>query len=373
MASIKKIEYRKKSGKVSTYWQVSYYDAGGKRVRKNFAKQSKANSHRITVEGQIQAGTHIPDRDSRTVAQACDAFILDFENSVKSGARERSTWEQYRSHIKLHIKPYPITASLLNGLRSSSVQEYLGKLQAAVGDDMAAKVMTTFRMIMRFAAVRDWISGNPATVVKVRRETRKESQVIIPEKSTVRAIIEAAKAMGDEEHAFTCMAFFCGLRPSEMRGFPRAGAVLKNLIISQRADEWGKIGPPKTKAGRRTIPMPDYTAAAVHKWAAQGKEALLFPSDAGTPQSYQNLFNRFWKPLLKAAGAPEHYTMHEARHFAASLWIEDGYNEKEAQAMLGHSSIKMTMDTYGHLFKTSKRRREIVNTGEQRVLGTKRA
>jgi integrase len=42
--------------------------------------------------------------------------------------------------------------------------------------------------------------------------------------------------------------------------------------------------------------------------------------------------------------------MHAFRHAAASLWIEQGINPKRVQALMGHSSIQMTFDTYGHLF-----------------------
>jgi integrase len=369
LASIRKITYRKKNGQVSTYWQVSYYDSG-KQQRKNFRKQAAANAHRITVESEILTGAHIPDRSSATVTAAALHFINAFERDMKAGKRERSTWKQYRSHIKLHIDPYPIASALLNSLRAPDCRLYLDDLQAKIGDSQAAKVMVTFRMILSYATERGWMQGNPASTVKVRRSSRKVRTVKIPEKSEARDIIAAAKTERDK--AFVVLGFLCGLRPSELRGLPVTAIRPGNVYVNQRADEWGKIGPPKTPKGHRTIPMGVETEKAVRAWLGKAKGPLLFPSEAGTPMTYQNLLRRFWKPLLTRAKV-QHYTLHEMRHFAASLWIEQGKTPKTVQDLLGHETLAMTMDTYGHLFQTSKESRDLVNQAEKSVLPTKQA
>ena len=60
-------------------------------------------------------------------------------------------------------------------------------------------------------------------------------------------------------------------------------------------------------------------------------------------------FHKFaWKPLLKACGLD--FEFHSLRHAAASLFIELGWQPKRIQAVMGHSSITMTFDRYGHLF-----------------------
>lgn len=310
---------------------------------------------------------------------------------MQSGRRERSTWKQYRSHIKLHIATYPVASTLLNTLRAPECRVYLDALQEKIGDSQAAKVMVTFRMILSYAAERGWIQGNPATTVKLKRQTRKVKVVTFPEKKDVKELLDTAEAMGAEEHAFCCLGFFCGLRPSELRGLPVTAIRPGNVVIEQRADEWGKIGPPKTPKSRRTIPMGKYTAKIVDKWLKDVTGPLLFPSENQTPMSYQNLYNRFWKPLHIKAGlytpavkadpktgiiaAPESgtvYTLHTMRHVAASLWIEEmSDNPKKVQEWLGHATLAMTMDTYGHLFKKSRDNRKHVNKAENSVLCSK--
>jgi integrase len=65
------------------------------------------------------------------------------------------------------------------------------------------------------------------------------------------------------------------------------------------------------------------------------------------------------KPVINNAGEPVmrevgRYGLHALRHACASLWIEQGHNPKQIQTLMGHSSIKVTFDPYGHLFADSE-------------------
>jgi integrase len=66
-------------------------------------------------------------------------------------------------------------------------------------------------------------------------------------------------------------------------------------------------------------------------------------------------------------GAPL-FKFHALRHFAASLWIELGFTPKRLQAMLGHSSVQMTFDRYGHLFPSLEDDHEKFARGEIGVI-----
>jgi integrase len=67
--------------------------------------------------------------------------------------------------------------------------------------------------------------------------------------------------------------------------------------------------------------------------------------------------------LVDAAGEPL-FNFHTLRHFTASLWIELGFTPKRLQAMLGHSSVQMTFDRYGHLFPSPEDDHEKIARGE---------
>jgi integrase len=78
-------------------------------------------------------------------------------------------------------------------------------------------------------------------------------------------------------------------------------------------------------------------------------EALVFTSPIGQPLRYSNFRNRVWIPATEAAGLPG-LDIHELRHTAASLMIRAGADPKLIQTQLGHASIAITYDVYGHLF-----------------------
>ncbi len=88
---------------------------------------------------------------------------------------------------------------------------------------------------------------------------------------------------------------------------------------------------------------------------AGGELGLAFPNGAGRVESLANINNRSWKPfcaaleLVDRTGKPL-YNFHALRHACASLWIEQGIPAKKIQTWMGHSSIKVTQDLYGHLF-----------------------
>ena len=169
---------------------------------------------------------------------------------------------------------------------------------------------------------------------------------------------------------------------SEIRGLAWRNVDWRGCAINvdQRADYRNVLGRTKSAAGRRRIPVPSVVLQALRLWKLMCPRSdldLVFPSSAGTVQSYANLRNRFWIPLQLAAGliskkdgkAEGKYGFHALRHFCASLWIEAGTEPKTVQTWIGHASIMTTFDRYGHLFEDRERDRAITDRVQKRVLG----
>ena len=165
-------------------------------------------------------------------------------------------------------------------------------------------------------------------------------------------------------------AIFTGLRASELRGLRWGDVDLKHreLHVRQRADRYNDIGEPKTKAGTRTLPLPPTVVNVLREWklvCPKGDLGLVFPNGAGNIEGHSNIVHRGLAPTLVAAGVVDRtgeakYTgLHAFRHFYASWCINrrvDGGLElplKVVQVRMGHSSIQVTADTYGHLFPRS--------------------
>jgi len=116
----------------------------------------------------------------------------------------------------------------------------------------------------------------------------------------------------------------------------------------------GKFMEPKSKAPRRKIDLAPELVHELNKWklaCPKGESDLIFPTEEGTPENAANLLYRRFFPALRRAGL-ERMRFHNLRHTYASLLIAQGEHPKYIQSQLGHSSINVTMDIYGHLMET---------------------
>jgi hypothetical protein len=82
----------------------------------------------------------------------------------------------------------------------------------------------------------------------------------------------------------------------------------------------------------------------------KGPLDLVFPNRIGGIQMHANILKRRFRPLCQQVGVTLRW--HDMRHYAVSLWIEQGFSIKEVMTFAGHSSVQMTMERYGHLFPT---------------------
>jgi integrase len=98
--------------------------------------------------------------------------------------------------------------------------------------------------------------------------------------------------------------------------------------------------------------MPDSDAGRARDRLRRSSSSFTFRGRADADPD--NLRNRVWEPAVKAAGL-RHVVMHSLRHTYASLLIQQGENPKYISEQMGHSSIQITMDRYGHLFPNQKR------------------
>ncbi len=116
------------------------------------------------------------------------------------------------------------------------------------------------------------------------------------------------------------------------------------------------FGPTKNYR-RRTIFLPQFLvnklAAHIAAHVGPDPQDLIFTTPNGSPLRNGNFNKRVWKPAIEEAGlAP--LRIHDLRHTTASLLISEGAHPKAIQVHLGHSSIAVTMDRYGHLFPSDQ-------------------
>lgn len=347
-------------------WIVDYRDAAGKRRHKSFKRKKDADAWLVNALAEVQRGIHTPDSVSITVAQAAEQWL----DTVRASDREPTTLAPYEQHVRLHIVPV-CGRTKLSQLTAPKVRTILDGWLANLSRPMATRVFRSFKAILTDAQARGLVAQNVALAVKVPNAPRKASKVVVPSKGELRAILAAAAASDNlMARAMVELIIYTGLRASEVRGLAWRYVDLKNgmVRVESRADARGVHGAPKSVAGIRAVPIPAGLVATLREWklaCPHHADDLVFPSPKGRVLSHDVMGKKYLKPVLIAAGvtrpgegedkAAAKYTAHVFRHAAASLWIDQGLNPKRVQTLVGHSSIQVTFDTYGHLFEERDR------------------
>src|ERR1700730_14566051 len=380
--SVRKRTWKTAAGEERQAWIVDYSDQAGKRRMKTFRLKKEADAFETRSRFEITQGTHTPDSASITIAEAADLWI-----ETCAGRRlERSTIDSYRQHIKFHIRPF-IGKIKLSQITAPLVREFEDRLRrgdpapgetvgAARAPAMVRKIIGSLGALMADAQERGLVARNVVRELRSRRQKGVDSRadrrqkghlkvgVDIPTRQEIRAIVDHLKGRW---RAALLTAIFTGLRSSELRGLRWADIDFKNneLHVRQRVDQYREFGAPKSESGERTIPLPPLVANTLKEGNVAGPKrepGLVFPTGTGSPENHANLITRGLIPACIAAGvtkpdANAKYTgLHALRHFYASWCINSkddgglGVSAKEPQERWGHSTIAMTLDTYGHLF-----------------------
>jgi len=361
--SVRKRNWVTSKGEAKEAWIVDYTDQNGDRHIETFERKKDADARHAVVNVDVDRGIHTPQSSSVTVAEAAQDWIA----YVELEGRERSTVAQYRQHVDLHINPR-LGRERVAKLTTPRVNAFRDDLLAKLSRAMARKVLTSLKSLLRDAQRRGNVSQNVAADVKIGATARSKRKlkigVDIPTADEVGRILHAAP---DKWRPMLLVVTFAGLRASEVRGLRWQDVDLKRgeLHVRQRADRYQAIGKPKSESGDRTIPLGPHVLKTLKEWklaCPKGEHDLVFPTAEGTITRLENIIRRGLIPAQIAAkvttkdGGAKYTGLHALRHFYASWCINrraDGGLElppKIVQERLGHATITMTMDTYGHLF-----------------------
>jgi integrase len=364
--SVRKREWTTSKGERKQAWIVDYADQQGDRHIRTFERKKDADAHEATVRVNVRAGVHTSGKT--TVAEAGRKWIMDAEDRL-----ERATVESYRQHLADHIIPY-IGVMKLSQLTVPAVREFMDRLRAdGRSAAMIKRVVGDLSAIVSDAQERGLVAQNVVRSLSRRKKQREAERrqrarlkvgVDIPAPEEIRAIVTH---LNRRWRPLIITAIFTGLRASELRGLQWSDVDFKRgeIHVRQRADRFNTIGKPKSASGQRTVPMPPILVNTLREWkmaCPKSKFELVFPNGAGQIENHANIVQRGLAPVLIAAGVtdkyggPKYTGLHSLRHFYASWCInrkEDGglgLPLKTVQHRLGHASIQMTADVYGHLF-----------------------
>jgi integrase len=354
MATVRKRTRIAANGEEKIAWVADYHDQHKTRHLKTFPTRKAAAAWLVETQGEVARGVHTPERASINVYEACQLWLQ--RGRVED--LEKGTMRGYEALVRLHIGP-TLGAVTLAKLATPMLEAWRDRLVARVSRRLARKILGTLKSILSEAQRRGLVAHNAALPVKVdtkKREVKKlEVGVDVPGNEDIQRLLATVTG---RHRPLIVTAIFTGMRASELRGLPWSAVDFekRTITVRQRADEWGTIGMPKSAAGQREIPMSPTVVNTLREWklvCPKGELDLVFPNTLGKVQPLSNIAQRVWHPLQKAAGLVDAagkplFNFHALRHFTASRWIGLGFTPKRLQQMLGHSSVQMTFDRYGH-------------------------
>lgn len=363
-------DIRKRKGTTGPSWQVRYHDpASGKARYKSFARRKEADAFLST----LGRSDFVHDRDTISLSEAAERWLKVCESTGRKGREpvEASTLRKYQEHAD--IIQELIGGRRLNTLTSVICDQFRDELLARYSRKYAKKILTSFKSILSQARSDGHLRHDPAenTAILISQRHEKKESMAIPNLAEVRKLLAKAQELRKGQNQSMAKAWrryapfflvlaYSGMRPCEVIGLPWKDVDLDEgtITVSQDATETGEIGLPKSASAYRTIPMPDIVMDALRSWkpfCPEGELGLVFPNGNGGVESHANITNRGWYVLQRKCGIVDankkpKYPLKSLRHVRASLEIHNGATAKEIQSLMGHASVKITFDVYGHLF-----------------------
>jgi integrase len=334
-----------------------YSERDGRKIYKTFPREAEARSWRADAKRSLDRGS-LRAPGSRTIREAGEAWL---EGAERGEIRNRSgrpfkpsSLRGYRQAFTDRIVP-AIGHVKVAALTTSDLQVLVDEWQAE--GHAASTVRNSLRplqAIYRRARAREGVPVNPTRDLELPVPERREVEIVTPgSAATLLAALPSA------DRAVWATALYAGLRSGELRAL-RWGAVDISRGVIEVRESWDpKEGPiePKTRRSRRRVPVPSVLRELLldqrkHSRTTAG-EALVFGDSSGTPFQPEKLY-RDADSAWHHAGTRERLRLHQARHTYASFMIAAGVNAKALSSFMGHASITVTFDLYGHLMPGSE-------------------
>jgi integrase len=237
----------------------------------------------------------------------------------------------------------------LSAISGRTLQDLVDRLSAQeLSPSTIRNTLLPLQAIYRRALTRGEVALNPTLKLSLPAVRGRRDRIARPQEA---AALIAALPRG--ERALWASAFYAGLRLGELQALDWAQIDLDgNLIQVERSwDRKAGFIEPKSRSGKRRVPITNVLRAHLlgHRLQqGKGGHGLAFPNQRGDRPFNPSTINKDARSAWAAAGL-QPITLHECRHSYAAYMIAAGINSKALSTYMGHASITITLDRYGHL------------------------
>jgi integrase len=328
-------------------YRARYRDPLGRPQSKTFTRKADAERFILEVELDKQRGNWIDPRDG-------DLPLAVWADTFLSLARRLSptTQDTYRRDLERYILPR-FGSYRLGRLPAEEIEQWLNdEVASGIAASSVHRHYRTLRRMLAVAVQKQKIVHNACDRVDPPRVPKREMTFLNWDQS-----VRLAEAHNERFRPMLYVAVDTGMRWGELIGLRRASVDVSRYKIRvteqlvQLTDRSFVRRPPKTAAGRRSITVSPFTANILsehlERSANPGPDGLVFPNAAGNPLSASSFQSHHFDRAQRLAGVSCRF--HDLRHTSVALAIAAGAHPKAIQARMGHASINVTLDRYGHL------------------------
>jgi integrase len=325
-------------------WQVRWKTPERQSRKKNFPTKPEADRFANSVEHRKTTGEYVDPASGRIDFEAWARRWLATTVGLRQSTRVRD--EEY---LERYLLP-TFGPTHLADIDYLSVSHWVASLTArGLAPATVDKAYQILAKIMRTAVQARRIAASPCQGVELPRVERVEMRFLSPDE-----VATLADAMDRRYSAAVLLGAYGGLRAGELFGLRanRVDLMRRTVDVAEIVTEVrGSLvfGPPKTRAGRRRVPIPALVAEALGEHLGGGgpRDRWVFPAPDGGTVRLASWRRRFWLPATHAA-ALDGLRIHDLRHTAVSLWLAAGADPVVVARRAGHSSTVTVMDRYGH-------------------------
>ena len=341
-----------------------FWRTNGKLRSKTVATKHDATRFLATVVTETHNGTYQQTRPV-TMNVVFDEWEKHLDVKLQQGRLKPSTKKAYLSMLRKHLRPN------FGSCRSDQLSEHVvlewerryAALLAAgtVSAKYYNNLRGTLNVVLTWARQRGqrYLAHNPLTDIKPVPVERRERRFLEPEE--IARLLDATK---DPKNLTILHLFiYSGLRRGELFGLRWSDLdEHTNRLRVRRSLFQGVITRPKTQHSERTVDLPEPIVNRLRAYRETNpplKKGYMFHSHTGSPMDPDNWYKRVFVPTAERAGLRAvdeeddgpNVGIHTLRHSYASLLINQGESIKYVSRQLGHASINITADLYGHLFR----------------------
>ncbi len=328
--------------------------------RKSFYGKTRTEANKKLTDAikQNEQGTYI-DPSKLTLGEWLDKWLMTY----KMPSLKPKTIEGYYHMMELHVKP-ELGKIKLKDLTADRIQNhYRDKTKAGYSSKTVKHIHTIIHDALKHAVRMGELFRNVSDhAILPKQETIKPMRVLTKEEQ--QKFMDTCKAQPHDGGLAFILDLATGLRLGELLAVTwddidiEAGVLKVSRNISRIMNMDTKKteimeGTPKTKAGKRSIPIPTSVFEMLKAYKPEDeRKGLLFPSSAGTPIEPRNMQRKFYNMIEKAE--IEKANIHALRHTYCTRLLESGVQPNTAKELMGHSSIQVTLDIYGHVMPEMK-------------------